>query len=221
MSTISEQAEKSGIALATVKKRWQRAYTARTISRPWSSDNEPTPEETAIVLKGQKPVKPAKDNGDKAGGKPAAKTGRKQRTSFQAWSLLCIMIVAAAASLDNMYKVSLQIKDNWIASIVLTALFSLAPFAMVFSGSNGLRAWIVSGIGIGYEVFCNTVGIYRGVSGLGSGKPYEVWISGGFIDTVSRMTTIDPKPCALVISAVMALIVAGFFLTALIEYKKC
>jgi hypothetical protein len=93
---------------------------------------------------------------------------------------------------------------------------------MLYAGVSQWSSWIMSGICIAFEVFCNTAGMYRGLAGLGtSGKPYEVWEPGGFIDTVSRVTTLEPRPCALAISIGMAAIVAAVFLTCLIELKRC
>ncbi len=135
--------------------------------------------------------------------------------------LVCVMIVCAAVSLSNMYDISSQIKPNRVDALLITGLFSLAPFALLYAGVSRWASWLVSGICIGFEVFCNTAGMYRGLAGLGrSGKPYEVWEPGGFIDTVSRVTTLEPRPCALAISFGMAGIVAAVFLTCLIELKK-
>jgi hypothetical protein len=119
-----------------------------------------------------------------------------------------------------MYSVSVQIKDNWIDAALITALFSSAPFGLLYAGVSGWAGWLVSGISIGYEVFCNASGIYRGLAGLGNGAPYEVWQAGGFVDTVSRVTTLEARPCALFISIGMAAIVAAVFITCLIEIKK-
>jgi hypothetical protein len=106
------------------------------------------------------------------------------------------------------------------AACVITAIFTLSPFAVFYAGVKPGVSWIVSGICIGYEVFCNSVGIYRGLAQLGRGVPYEVWEPGGFVDSVSRVTTLAFKPCALTISFTMAGIIASLFLICLIELKK-
>ena len=105
-------------------------------------------------------------------------------------------------------------------ALLMTGLFSLAPFAMLYAGVSGWAGWLTSGICIAYEVFCNASGIYRGLAGLGSGAPYEVWTAGGFVDTVSRVTTLDFKVCALGVSFGMAGIIAALFLISLIQLKK-
>lgn len=132
-----------------------------------------------------------------------------------------VAFVCAAVSVSNMYDISGQIKSNWIDAALITALFSLAPFALLYAGVSRGASWLVSGICIAFEVFCNTAGMYRGLAGLGrSGKPYEVWEPGGFIDTVSRVTTLEPRPCALGISSSMAILVGLIFYTCLKELKK-
>lgn len=203
---------------------------AGKLSRPFSRDLEPTPEELALVF-GQKQTAPQTDKKpiavsanvqtDRQAVKQTVKQTRT-RTSGQRAMLVGIMVVCASVSLSNMYDIAGQIKTSRIDAGLITALFSLAPFGMLYAGVSQWASWLVSGICIGFEVFCNTAGMYRGLSGLGrSGKPYEVWEPGGFIDTVSRVTTLEPRPCALAISVGMAAIVAGVFLVCLIELKKC
>jgi len=131
-----------------------------------------------------------------------------------------VCVLCAVVSVSNMLEISLQIKDIFWVAAVLTSIFTVAPFAVFYADVTRFASWLVSGICISYEVFCNTVGIYRGLANLGQGVPYEVWEPGGFIDSVSRVTTIDARPCALFISTAMAAIVAGLFLICLIELKK-
>lgn len=231
---------------ASVQKQWRRMEQAGKLSRPFSRDLEPTPEELALVF-GQKQSKPSVTTARVVPGlerkvigrfvsdtdtPPIAQTDRqaakqtvkqtRTRTSGQRAMLVGIMVVCASVSLSNMYDIAGQIKTSRIDAGLITALFSLAPFGMLYAGVSQWASWLVSGICIAFEVFCNTAGMYRGLAGLGrSGKPYEVWDPGGFIDTVSRVTTLEPRPCALAISVGMAAIVAGVFLVCLIELKKC
>ena len=147
------------------------------------------------------------------------KVGTK-RTMPQKVVLAGVCAGCAIVSVSNMMEISLQIKDIFWVAAVLTSIFTVAPFAVFYADVTRFASWLVSGICIGYEVFCNTVGIYRGLSNLGQGVPYEVWEPGGFIDSVSRVTTFEARPCALFISTAMASIVAGLFLICLIELKK-
>lgn len=143
-----------------------------------------------------------------------------KKTYIQSGLLLSVCALCATASVSNMLDISMQIKGVYWAACIITAIFTLSPFAVFYAGVKAWVSWLVSGICIGYEVFCNSVGIYRGLSGLGRGLPYEVWEPGGFIDSVSRVTTIGFKPCALGISFTMAGIIAGLFLVCLNELKK-
>lgn len=146
--------------------------------------------------------------------------GKTQRTGFQKFLLVGVCVLCAGASVSNMLDISTQIKDSFVVACVITSIFTLAPFAVFYADVKPGVSWLVSGICIGYEVFCNTVGTYRGLANLGRGVPYEMWEPGGFIDSVSRVTTFEARPCALVVSGVMAAIIAGLFLICLNELKK-
>lgn len=213
----------------SVQKQWRRMEQDGKLSRPFSRNLEPTPEELALVF-GQKKTAPQTDK-KPVGASAVSQTDRQtvkqtvkptsRRTNGQRAILIGIMVVCASVSLSNMYDIAGQIKAGPVDAGLITALFSLAPFGMLYAGVSQWASWLVSGICIAFEVFCNTAGMYRGLSGLGrSSKPYEVWEQGGFIDTVSRVTTLEPRPCALAISVGMAAIVAGVFLVCLIELKR-
>lgn len=237
--TILEHINKEGKNPESVGKAWRRKQQDGLLSRSFSRDLEPTPDELAILFgRGQARTvkafvqtdkspdvsvsvsatdKPTQTDKPKADGQKPD----KRRTVARTLILWSVAFVCAAVSVSNMFDISLQIKSNWIDAVLVTSLFSLGPFAMLYAGVSRLASWLVSGICIGFEIFCNTAGMYRGLAGLGrSGKPYEVWEPGGFIDTVSRVTTLEPRPCALAISFGMAAIVAAVFITCLIELKK-
>jgi len=143
-----------------------------------------------------------------------------KKTTFQKCLLAGVCVLCATASVSNMLDISMQIKGVFWAACVITSIFTLSPFAVFYAGVKPGVSWVVSGICIGYEVFCNSVGIYRGLAQLGRGIPYEVWEPGGFVDSVSRVTTLAFKPCALTISFTMAGIIASLFLICLIELKR-
>lgn len=238
--TLSEHIQVQGLNPDTVQKKWRRKQQGGLLSRSFSRDLEPTPAELSVVF-----GKSARTKSDRV--KPVSaptlpdiptdistdiqtdtqtRTKSATQTKARTWMpgrsavLVCVMLVCAVVSLSNMYDISSQIKSNAVDALLITGLFSLAPFAMLYAGVSGWAGWITSGICIAYEVFCNASGIYRGLAGLGSGAPYEIWTAGGFVDTVARVTTLDHKPCALGISFGMAGIVAALFLISLIELKK-
>lgn len=223
--TLSEHITSSRKNPASVQKQWRRKEQAGLLSRPFSRDLVPTDAELAVLFgqaptSGQTDKKPVKVSANVQTDKQTVKP-TPTRTNGQRVILVGIMVVCASVSLSNMYDIAGQIKTSLIDAGLITALFSLAPFGMLYAGVSQCASWLVSGICIAFEMFCNTAGMYRGLAGLGrSGKPYEVWEPGGFIDTVSRVTTLEPRPCALAISVGMAAIVAGVFLTCLIELKK-
>lgn len=232
--TLSQHITQHGKRPESVQKQWRRKQLSGEIARPFSRDLEPTPEELAIVFgssrtEGQTDNTPAPvSTPEKTSTRTVRQTNKAaddktdapKRTKGQRAALLSVMAVCALVSLSNMYDISCQIKTHFVDAALITGLFSLAPFAMLYAGVSGLAGWLVSGVCIAFEVFCNTSGMYRGLAGLGKGTPYEVWQAGGFIDTVSRVTTLEARPCALVISGGMAAIVAALFITCLIELKK-
>ena len=224
--TTAQHIQAYNLSKDTAQKRWARAKAAGLIDRGFSLQQVPTPAEVAAVFEKSMPARTPEKTADTqtvAQTTPKTKVVRteKTKTRTQRAVLIGIMSVCAAVSVSNMYAVSVQIKDNWIDAALITALFSGAPFGLLYAGVSRWAGWLTSGICIAYEVFCNASGIYRGLAGLGSGAPYEVWQPGGFIDTVSRVTTLDFKVCALVVSFGMAGIVAALFLISLIELKKC
>lgn len=222
--TTAQHIQAYNLNPATAQKRWARAKAAGLVDRGFSLQQVPTPAEIAAVFEKSVPVRTPEKTADiQTPTQTIAKTKyvrvEKTKTLTQRAVLVCIMSVCAAVSLSNMYTVSVQIKDNVVDAALITALFSAAPFGLLYAGVSGWAGWLVSGISIGYEVFCNASGIYRGLAGLGNGAPYEVWKPGGFVDTVSRVTTLEARPCALGISIGMAAIVAAVFVTCLIELK--
>lgn len=237
--TILEHIQSRNLNPDSVGRAWRRKQQAELLTRNFSRDLEPTPDELAVLFgKGQARTVKAFVQADKNPAvsvsvsatdnptqtdkpKTAGQKPDKVRTVARARILWFLAFVCASVSVSNMFDISLQIKSTRIDAILVTALFSLGPFALLYAGVSRGASWLVSGICIAFEVFCNTAGMYRGLAGLGkSGKPYEVWEPGGFIDTVSRVTTLEPRPCALAISFGMAAIVAAVFITCLIELKK-
>lgn len=236
--TTAQYIQAYNLTPATAQKRWARAKAAGIVYRGFSLKQVPTHAEVAAVFQKSLPaqttektkymqttpqtnaVHSEKTTYMQTTPRTNAVRSEKTKTRTQRAVLIGIMSVCAAVSVSNMYAVSVQIKENWIDAALITALFSGAPFGLLYAGVSGWSGWLVSGISIGYEVFCNASGLYRGLAGLGKGAPYEVWNPGGFVDTVSRVTTLEARPCALGISIGMAAIVAAVFITCLIELKK-
>jgi hypothetical protein len=223
MTTTAQHIQAYNLTPATAQKRWARAKAAGLVDRGFSLQQVPTPAEFAAVFERSAVVRTPEKTADTqtpTQTTPKAVRAERTKTRTQRAVLIVIMSVCAAVSVSNMYAVSVQIKDNVVDAALITALFSGAPFGLLYAGVSGWAGWLVSGISIGYEVFCNASGIYRGLAGLGNGAPYEVWQPGGFVDTVSRVTTLEARPCALFISIGMAAIVAAVFITCLIEIRK-
>ena len=179
-----------------------------------------TKESDVTGVESEKVVVGRPDRGPSKVMAPETVTAVKKRTLSQKLVLAGVCVLCATASVSNMLEVSLQIKEVFWVAAVFTAIFTVAPFAVFYADVPPGVSWFVSGICIFYEVFCNSVGIYRGFANLGQGVPYEVWEPGGFIDSISRVTTLEARPCALAVSGAMAALVASLFLVCLIELKK-
>lgn len=234
--TLLEHIQSRNLNPESVGRAWRRKQQDGLLSRSFSRDLDPTPAELSVVFgksartKADR-VKPVSaptlpdisadiQTDTQTRTKSASQTKARTLVPGRSAVLVFVMIVCALLSCSNMYDISYQIKQNALTALLMTGLFSLAPFAMLYAGVSGWAGWITSGICIAYEVFCNASGIYRGLAGLGSGAPYEVWTAGGFVDTVARVTTLDHKPCALGISFGMAILVGLIFYMCLKELKK-
>ena len=137
-------------------------------------------------------------------------------TRLALWTLAAI---CASVSVHNMLYIAGQITDSVFAAWAITALFTLGPFLLIIGRVGGAYGWIGAGACVAFEIFCNTVGIYRGLSGLKS-SPYEVWSTGSFVESVSRFTNQEAPECARLVSLFMATIVAGLFIISIINLKK-
>lgn len=240
--TARQLCENKGIAPDTMRMRFAklRETMPTVFDSAWRIDGELTteqmvrlieagerkggaPKETkseAVAHPADIPMRPAQGQPNEVAPQGFGKTEKIQRTIFQKGLLAGVCVLCAGASVSNMLDISTQIKDSFAVACVITSIFTLSPFAVFYADVKPGVSWVVSGICIGYEVFCNTVGTYRGLANLGRGVPYEIWEPGGFIDSVSRVTTFEARPCALVVSGVMAAIIAGLFLICLNELKK-
>lgn len=107
---------------------------------------------------------------------PAAdKTTGQQRTKQQdngggqrrtVWPLVFVMIFCVGTTIPNMYAVTLAVKNDPILAAFFTACFTLSPFFLMFAGVRGLVGTVAILFIIMIEIFCNTAGIYGGLTGL-------------------------------------------------------
>lgn len=129
--------------------------------------------------------------------------------------LSLLMFVPAAASVQNMYTVTLDITEHTSSAILLTGLFSAAPFLFVMAGMRSEAAKALTGILIAYECFANVTRIYGGLTGFGRGD-YPTRFLGLVTDIFNTGTYETAKLLALI----MAAIAAAVFYAAYFELNR-
>ena len=138
-----------------------------------------------------------------------------KRQSLRAWLLYTLMVVPAAASLQNMHRVTLDIAGHEFAAVLLTGLFSASPFLFVLAGlKNRLTVWLVAVLVL-YEAFCNFTRIYGGLTGFGlRGMPTR------FLGLVTDVFNSGTHQTAVVLAVIMSLLAASVFYAAYNELRK-
>ncbi len=130
------------------------------------------------------------------------------------WILYGLMAAPAVASIQNMHSVTGDLTGLY-SGIMLTAIFSLAPFAFIVVG---LRGWFVKSLTllmIAYECFCNVMRIYGGLTRFGiDGYPTR------FLGLVTDFCNSGTYATARFLSVFMALIAAGVFYAAYLQLNK-
>lgn len=100
-------------------------------------------------------------------------------TSTSPWRrpiLYGLMVIPAAASVQNLYHVTYDLTGEISSAALLTGLFSASPFAFVLAGLRSNWTKALTGSLIGYEFFANSMRIYGGL--MGAGKVAQVFYSG-------------------------------------------
>ena len=82
------------------------------------------------------------------------------------WPMYVVMLLAAGTTMPNMYSVTLAIKANETLAALFTGCFTVAPFLLIYAGVRGFAGWLAVSFIILIEIFCNTAGIYGGLTGL-------------------------------------------------------
>ena len=135
--------------------------------------------------------------------------------SLRAWLLYTLMVVPAAASLQNMHRVTLDIAGHEFSAALLTGLFSASPFLFVLAGlKNRLTVWLVAVLVL-YEAFCNFTRIYGGLTGFGlRGMPTR------FLGLVTDVFNSGTHQTAVVLAVIMSMLAASVFYAAYNELRK-
>lgn len=135
--------------------------------------------------------------------------------SLRAWLLYTLMVVPAAASIQNMHRVTFDIAGHEFAAVLLTGLFSASPFLFVLAGlKNRLTVWLVAVLVL-YEAFCNFTRIYGGLTGFGlRGMPTR------FLGLVTDVFNSGTHQTAVVLAVIMSMLAASVFYAAYNELRK-
>ena len=145
---------------------------------------------------------------------PAGDKGCSSGKSKQPFLLYGLMAAPAIASIQNMYSVTGDL-TGFYSGIMLTAVFSLSPFAFILIGLRGFFVKSLTLLMIAYECFCNVMRIYGGLTRFGSdGYPTR------FLGLVTDFCNSGTYATARTLSVFMALIAAGVFYAAYLQLNK-
>lgn len=217
--TAKQIAENEGRGIDAIRKRWNTSFPGIS----FSADAELSPEMITAISK----EKAASAEKSERGGEimrlsnqspvvpnevPPGK--KKSEAKKQPWILYGLMAAPAVASIQNMHSVTGDLTGLY-SGIMLTAIFSLAPFAFIVVG---LRGWFVKSLTllmIAYECFCNIMRIYGGLTRFGiDGYPTR------FLGLVTDFCDSGTYATARFLSVFMALIAAGVFYAAYLQLNK-
>ncbi len=180
------------------KQRGQRKADSAKQTRP-NSDTAPTnvPDAKPITARHEKGIK-------------QAKPGNARKAI-----LYTLMAVPAIASLNNMFTVTGHITESLMASVLITALLSGAPFALVIAGIRNYLTGALVVLMIGFEVFCNTAQVYGGLTRFGlDGYPTR------FLGLVTELLGTGTFITARVLAFFMAALIASIFYASYREINR-
>lgn len=136
-------------------------------------------------------------------------------TNLRRWILYCLMAIPALASIQNIHGVTLDITGHLFGSVLLTGLFSAAPFLFVLAGVKNAATRILVALMVIYEAFCNLTRIYGGLTGFGKGS-----FPTRFLGLVTDIFNTGTHQTAIVLAVVMSIIAACTFYAAFFELGK-
>lgn len=215
--TARQQAEKEGKSVSCMAKRWKDSFPGI----PFAADSELTADQLSAISKERKSGS-VKNTETEMSGKsimkrtltPAGDKGCPPGKSKQPFLLYGLMAAPAIASIQNMYSVTGDL-TGFYSGIMLTAVFSLSPFAFILIGLRGFFVKSLTLLMIAYECFCNVMRIYGGLTRFGSdGYPTR------FLGLVTDFCNSGTYATARTLSVFMALIAAGVFYAAYLQLNK-
>ena len=230
--TIKQWAEMSGTSPDTIRKKASRTFGTSfgilsELSGVQMSELYPdkTGQKGRTMPKANKDNRPGQANKEKrvllptpqasanvqAFGHPKKEGSNNARTAV----LYTLMLIPAAASLQNMHRVTFDIAGHEFAAVLLTGLFSASPFLFVLAGlKNRLTVALVACLVL-YEAFCNFTRIYGGLTGFGlRGMPTR------FLGLVTDVFNSGTHQTAVVLAVIMSLLAASVFYAAYNELRK-
>ncbi len=214
--TAKHIAENEGRGIDAIRKRWNASFPGIS----FSADAELSPEMITALSKEKAVSAEKSERGEKIVKPLLTPVGGKDRPPVKLkaaptpWILYGLMAAPAVASIQNMHSVTGDLTGLY-SGIMLTAIFSLAPFAFIVVG---LRGWFVKSLTllmIAYECFCNVMRIYGGLTRFGiDGYPTR------FLGLVTDFCNSGTYATARFLSVFMALIAAGVFYAAYLSLNK-
>lgn len=123
-----------------------------------------------------------------------------------------IFLAPTAASVQNINEITMEMAGLQTA-VLYTVLISVTPVGFAISGVTRWYVFLVAGLLLSYEIFCNMTAIYRGLITL-NGTPVP------FLGTVTEIFNTGTYGTALFLGAFVGLMLAAVQFTALFSIKK-
>lgn len=203
--TIADICASQGKNPDSVRKQWTRTGMPGAFNRHYVPTHE---ELVKLNLSGEKAVKAATPKKESptapaAPKQPAKEAAQKVSKIKRRDLLFAPFILATMASCANMYLICLHLCDgDWRSASMLTAVFSGS--ALAFIAAKAVHNWAMAVIYllIGFEWFCNGVGVYHGLLGR-TGTPTR------FLGMVTDIFSSGTHGTAITLGAAMAAIICA------------
>ncbi len=200
--------------MRTIRRHFPGEYTVHSLmsADQFYSIFSKKPAAAAAPRKTEKTARPEPQS------QPAPKPKPSLAPPFSAYRrpiLYALMLMPAAASVQNMYSVTADIATHEFTALLLTGLFSAAPFLFVMAGMSNPWTKALAVSLIAYECFSNVTRIYGGLTGFGRGD-FPTRFLGLVCDFFNSGTYLTAKTLA----ALMASMAAAVFYAAFHELNK-
>lgn len=146
---------------------------------------------------------------------PVAEEPPVNRSRWQKILLYGLLLAPTAASVHNMFIVTLHVSGTVVDAVLLTVVLACTAIGFILAGSRNTWTFALAVLLIAFESFCNLTKIYGGLMGIGTtGNPTR------FLGLVCDILGSGSHYTAVFIGAVTALFIAATQYAAIFELNK-